>query len=354
MLELLATVAVALGLASFCSMSEAVLNSLHWSWLEQMRTEGKRSGEILYQMRLDMGKPLTAILVLNTIACSVGAVFSGLLAADVLGPDKRIAFTAFFAVVIVVFGEILPRALGRAHALTLAPLLARPLRVLLAAFTPVLFLCGLITRLTWSQPTSPGQDSGATEEDIRAMVRLTSRAGQLKPLEESSIVNILALDTKIVSQSMTPRTVMTSLPEEFTVVEARAANPQWPHSRVPVYEGDDPDNVVGVVRRRQVLEAMASGQTGVTLGQLMKPAQFVLESLPLDKALLKFLEQRMHLFVVLDEYGGVCGVITLEDILEEILGKEIVDETDQVADMRELARTRREALLHELSSAREK
>ena len=116
----------------------------------------------------------------------------------------------------------------------------------------------------------------------------------------------------------------------------------WPHSRVPVWE-DDPEDIVGIVYRREVLGALAGDRHGTTLDVLMKPVEFVLESLTLDRALIKFLESRIHMFVVLDEYGGFSGVITLEDILEEILGKEIVDETDQVADMRELARQRRKS-----------
>jgi CBS domain containing-hemolysin-like protein len=140
----------------------------------------------------------------------------------------------------------------------------------------------------------------------------------------------------------------------MTVGQARDANHLWPHSRVPVYEDEDPENVVGIVLRRQVWEAVANDQPEIKISQIMKPVRFVLDTMTLDRLLLQFLESRMHLFVVLDEYGGVCGVISLEDVLEEILGKEIVDETDQVADMRELARVRREELLRVMPEQREK
>ena len=151
---------------------------------------------------------------------------------------------------------------------------------------------------------------------------------------------------------MTPRTVVFSLPADMSVHEARAENSLWPHSRVPVYEDDDPENIVGVVYRRQVFEALANDLPDVKLGSIMKPVQFVLDTMTLDKVLIRFIESRMHLFVVLDEYGGLGGVITLEDVLEEILGKEIVDETDEVADMRDLARTQREKLLRDRSGSR--
>jgi len=212
--------------------------------------------------------------------------------------------------------------------------------------SPVIWACGFLVRLVGAKAKGPE----ATEEDIRAMVRLTSRAGRIKPMEENSIFNILSLDTKIVRDVMTPRTVVFSLPADLTVAQARDSNPLWAHSRVPVYEDDDPENVVGVITRRQVLETVANDQHDVKLSKLMRPVRFVLDTMTLDRVLLQFLESRMHLSVVLDEYGGVCGVVSLEDILEEILGKEIVDETDQVADMRELASTRREDLLRATSA----
>ena len=188
----------------------------------------------------------------------------------------------------------------------------------------------------------------SSEEDLRAVLSLTRREGGINPLEELSIKNILSLDRKTASDIMTPRTVVFSLPSHMTVDEARGIERGvWPHSRIPVYDDDDPENIVGIVYRREVLEALANDQDATRLGDLMKPVRFVLDTMTLDRVLVKFLESRMHLFVVLDEYGGVSGVVSLEDVLEEILGKEIVDETDQVADMRELAKARREDLLRQ-------
>lgn len=341
MLELLLAVSLAVLLSFFCSVSEAVLYSLRWSWIERMRAEGKRSGEILYQMRMNIEKPITAILTVNTAACAAGAAMAGAIAVQALGEQNLAYFTFVFTVIILAFGEILPKTLGVAYARVLGPVIAGPLRVMVAVLSPVIWASALLVNLV--KPKSKGPD--ATEEDIRAVVRLTSRAGKINALEEMSISNILSLDTKHVRQAMTPRTVVFSLPAGMTVAEARDENPLWPHSRVPVYEHDDPENIVGIVYRRQVFEALANDQHGATLASLMKPVSFVMDSMPLDKALIRFIESRMHLFVVLDEYGGVGGVITLEDVLEEILGKEIVDETDEVPDMRELARIRREKLL---------
>ena len=177
------------------------------------------------------------------------------------------------------------------------------------------------------------------------MVSMTRRAGVLKPYEELSIQNILSLDMKTVEQIMTPRTVVYSMPADITVGEAMHRNTTWPHSRMPVFEGDDREDIIGLILRRDLFEAMAQDKESLKLFELMKPVRFVPENLTLDRLLIKFLESRVHLFVVLDEYGGVAGIVTLEDVLEEILGSEIVDESDQVVDMRELARKRRRDLV---------
>ncbi len=349
MLELILAIAVAVLMTSFCSVSEAVLYSLRWSWIERMRSEGKRSGEIMFQLRMNIEKPITAILTVNTLACSAGAAVAGAVAVSVLGPDHLVYFTAVFSVAVLVLGEILPKTLGVAYAKPLGPYLARPLMVMVTLLTPVIWACGLLVNLI--KPRNKGPE--ATEEDIRAVVSLSRRAGKINPLEERTITNILDLDTRTVDEVMTPRTVVFSLAADMTVAQARDENRLWPHSRVPIYENDDPENIVGMVLRRQVFEALANDQHQLPLSALMKPVHFVLDTMTLDKVLGQFTESRMHLFVVLDEYGGLAGVISLEDVLEEILGKEIVDETDQVADMRQLARVRREQLLRSHGPAKE-
>jgi CBS domain containing-hemolysin-like protein len=231
--------------------------------------------------------------------------------------------------------------LGIVYCQPLGKALARPLEIMVVIFYPFIWVCGFLARLVSKGAKSPQ----VTEDDIRAMVNLTRKSGAIKPYEALSIANILSLDDKIVEQIMTPRTVVFSLPSDMTVAQAHAKYREWPHSRIPVYAGDDTEEIVGVIYRRLVFEALADDLDDVKLSSLMKPIRFVLENITLDKLLVKFLESRMHLFVVLDEYGGMSGVVTLEDVMEEILGSEIVDETDQVVDMRELARKRREELI---------
>jgi CBS domain containing-hemolysin-like protein len=191
-------------------------------------------------------------------------------------------------------------------------------------------------------PASSGPH--ATEDDIRAIVSLSRQAGGIQPHEEMSIRNILSLDRKHVHDIMTPRTVVFSLPADLTVEEAYEKPDFWHYSRIPVF-GEGNEDIVGIVMRRRVLQEVAADREGTRLADIMQPVHYALESQTLDRVLFQFLDARVHLFVVLDEYGGLAGVVSLEDVLEEILGREIVDESDRVTDLRELARERRDAAI---------
>lgn len=337
MLELILAVAIAVAVSFFCSITEAAFYSFPASRIEKLRREGKRSGDILHALRKDVEKPITAILTLNTLAATAGAAVAGAAAVKVFGEEGLALFTAFFTLLILLLGEIVPKTTGVAYSRTLAPWLAKPLMGIVWLCLPVIWLFGRLIRLIGRRQKHPEAD----EDDIRALVSITRQAGVIKPYEESAIRNILALDSKRVGDIMTPRTVVFSLQQDMTVAQALEEHKTWPHTRIPVYEGEDAEQILGVVYRRQVFEAAANDLEHLRLADIMKPVRFVLENLTLDRLLRKFLESRMHLFVVLDEYGGMAGVVTLEDVLEEMLGSEIVDETDQVVDMRELAQKRR-------------
>ncbi len=341
MLELILSVSLATLISFFCSVSEAALYSISWSRIESLRKQGRRSGDILFAMRRDIEKPISAILTLNTVANTAGASIAGAAAAKVFGAEHLGLFAVVFTLIILIFAELIPKTLGVAYNKKAAPLLARPLQLLILACAPITWLLGFVVRIFKSSSTGPQ----TTEEDVRAVVSLTYKAGILKEYEELAIGNILSLDKKQVREIMTPRTVVFSLPAQMSVAEARESKSVWPHSRIPVFEHDDHEDIVGLVYRREVFEALANGRDNLTLDKLMRPVEFVPETLTLDRLLIKFLKSRIHLIVVLDEYGGVSGVVSLEDVLEEILGREIVDETDQVADMRELAKKKRKCLV---------
>lgn len=337
MWTLITAVGLAVGISALCSLAEAVLYSVPWSHIENLRKSGKKSGHILFGLRTRVEEPITAILTLNTVANTAGAAVAGAAAVAVFGEGSLFTFSIVFTLLILFLSEIIPKTMGVIYNRFFSTLLAKPLAVLVVVFKPVIRVIGVVVGLLSRADTGPE----TSEEDVRALATLTRKSGVLKRFEELSIHNILMLDTKTVRDVMTPRTVVFSLPAEKTVSQVWDEERVWPYSRVPVFAEGDPENIVGIVYRREVLAALARDEHDLRLSELMKEAHFIPEPLTLDRVLVKFLESRLHLAVVLDEYGGIAGLITLEDILEEILGNEIMDETDQVADMRKLALQRK-------------
>ncbi len=223
---------------------------------------------------------------------------------------------------------------------TLPSWIAIPLNGLVKIMSPLIWLCQAVTHLIPKQEKDPL----VSIEEIHAVAILGRKSGEIEPQQEKVIGNILKLQDKTVRQVMTPRTVVFSLSEHLTIEEALKMKDQWRrHSRVPVFDKDH-DDVVGVVLSRNVLLSLSEGNKNQKLSDLMQPVHFVPEAAPLNKILIEFFEQRVHLFVVVDEYGGVTGVISLEDIIEEIVGREIIDESDKAGNLREYARHRKTML----------
>ena len=335
MITLLLTVFLVVLISAICSMTEAALYSVPWTYIENLRKQGSATGELLYQLRSRIDQPIAAVLTLNTVAAAI----AGAVAANVLGADNTALFAAGLTILILALGEILPKTLGVAHACGVASGMARPLRLMVLIFKPFIWFSSMLTRLVASPQSGPS----ATEDDIRAITSLSRQTGRIQQYEENAIRNILSLDVKHVREIMTPRTMVFSLQEDISVKDAYNHPQIWHYSRIPVY-GDDNEDIVGIVLRKDIGRYVSQGQGEKTLFDIMQPVRFVLENQTVDKLLLEFLESRLHLFIVLDEYGGLAGVVSLEDVLEEMLGREIVDETDAVADLREAARQRRSAL----------
>ena len=340
MTELIIAVSFAIIISAGCSLFESVLYSVPTRHIETMVQAGKSTGKLFKKMRRDIDRPIAAILSLNTIAHTAGAAVAGSAASAVFGYQWLGFFSVFFTLAVLVFSEIIPKTAGVIYCRSLVPKVAYPLRGLVWFMTPAIWLSGLITRLF----TGDKSEEAITAEEIRVMARLSLQTGGIKPYQEQAIENILTLQNKQVKDVMTPRTVIFSLSEHLTVEEASKVATNWEHSRFPVYD-QDMEDVVGVVFTKELFMALAEGKKDMYLTQLMRPVHFVVETAGLNTVLMEYLELRQHLFVVLDEYGGLSGLSSLEDILEEILGREIVDESDEVADKRELARSRRERLV---------
>jgi len=339
MITLILAVVTAVAVSFLCSLLETVLYSLSWSTIERLRKSGSKAGELLYTLRTQVDKPIAAILTLNTIANTAGATVAGAAFLSVYGSSYMSVFAVGFTVLILTMGEILPKNLGVARAEPIAVMLARPLAIMVKLMTPFLWFTSLIARLV----SPPSSGPVISEDDIRAVTSLSRQAGRIKPYEESFIRNVLSLDQKRVREIMTPRTVVFELSESLTVEQAYTDPRTWHFSRIPVY-GENNEDIVGVVERRTLSRSMNGDKSHTPLTSIMRPAHFILENQTLDVLLHDLLKARVHLFIVLDEYGGLAGVVSLEDVLEEILGSEIVDESDNVDDLRDLARQRRREL----------
>jgi len=305
-----------------------------------MARSGKKSGLILKKLKKNIQQPITAILTLNTIANTMGAAVAGASAAVVFGEENLVWFSVFFTLTILLFSEILPKTAGVAYAKNLAVLIALPLSGLIKIMRPLIWLCQAVTHLIPKHQQEPL----VSIEEIQAVAVLGRKAGEIEPQQEKVIANILRLQDKTVRQVMTPRTVVFSLSEHLTISEALKMREQWSrHSRIPVFDKDQ-DDVVGIVLSRSVLLSLSEGRQDQQLSELMQPVHFVPEAAPLNRILMEFFEHRIHLFVVVDEYGSVTGVISLEDIIEEIVGREIIDESDTASNLREYARHRKKLL----------
>lgn len=347
MTELIIVVAAVIFLSAMCSLFEAILYSVPISHIETLARENNTSGLILRRLRQTVDRPISAILSLNTISNTGGVSLAGFLfATAVMGEETAdesfagIIFSAVMTFAILFLSELLPKTIGVVYARPLSNIIARPLQLLVWIFAPFIFFSRIATRLVAKEQ----KEQDISDEELISLARLGRRSGALDPTEARVIQNILSLKSKTAREVMTPRTVVFSLKDDLTVEEARNQREIWSHSRIPVYEKDFED-IVGIVLRRDILAALTDDRSSNKLSDIMLPVHFVAESHSLDRILQMFLDQRQHLFAVIDEYGGLAGVLTLEDVLEEILGSEIVDESDRVDDLRELARRRRRQTL---------
>ena len=307
MITLLLTVFLVVLISAICSMTEAALYSVPWTYIENLRKQGSATGELLYQLRSRIDQPIAAVLTLNTVANTAGAAIAGAVAANVLGADNTALFAAGLTILILALGEILPKTLGVAHACGVASGMARPLRLMVLIFKPFIWFSSMLTRLVASPQSGPS----ATEDDIRAITSLSRQTGRIQQYEENAIRNILSLDVKHVREIMTPRTMVFSLQEDISVKDAYNHPQIWHYSRIPVY-GDDNEDIVGIVLLQGHPGATClSGAGEKTLFDIMQPVRFV-QRPDGGQAALEFLESRLHLFIVLDEYGGLAGVVSLE------------------------------------------
>ncbi|MEM6796299.1 MAG: hemolysin family protein [Acidobacteriota bacterium] len=336
MTAFLIVVALVVSVSAFCSLSEAALYSVRRSYVRQLAESGSSVGRLLDGFKQNMEQPITAILIVNTAANTAGAAIAGAQVQAIWGDESsRLWFPVLFTLAVLLLAEILPRVAGASFSASVARFVAWPWRLGILVFYPVVWSTRGLTRLMQREVDEPV----APEEEIHQVAALSAEEGSILPIEAELVANVLRLDEIRARDIMTPRTVVFKLPETLTVREAGDQVVSCPHSRIPIH-GEDPENWIGFVFKSDVLQRMAHDEFEVPLAALRKPLELVPDSLPGHRLLSEFLRRRRHLLGVLDEYGGMSGVVTLEDVMETLIGEEIVDETDRDVDLQEVARRR--------------
>ncbi len=332
---LILAVSVTLTVSFICSLFEALVLSTTVAEIEGLKKTHPRRGQLLELIKQELDETISAILTLNTIANGLGAVVIGAIGAHLFGDRTLVVFTLGFGVVLLVGAEVLPKNIGVVWRRALQPHVVYPLWWLRRVFTPLTWLCNGMVRLVVRQQARGHR----SDEEIVLLAERGARQGTLSQSESSLITNALALDDVRVTQIMTPRTVVTALRKNATVGELFREHPTIPFARLPVY-GRSLDDITGLVRRRDLLKAKANDQDTVMVTQLMQEIHFIPETATVAAALQVFLKAHQQLLVVVDEFGATAGVLTMEDVIEQLLGREIFEKDDVAVDMRELARAK--------------
>lgn len=333
MLLLIIYVLIALVFSFLCSVAEAVILSVTPAHISLLEKDGKPSGARLKAQTEHIDKPLSAILTLNTIAHTMGAAGAGAQAAIVFGDAYLGVISAVLTLLILVFSEIIPKTLGASYWKALAPITAHFLHYLTLLLAPFVWMASWITK--GMKPE--GEFQGMSRKEFEAISHLSEQEGQLAAMEANVLRNLLSFHAMKISDAMTHRTVVTSIPENLSVKNFFLKYQGCHYSRIPIYEQQDSEKVTGYVLRNDLLVAQARGNGSKIMSDYVKPMVSLLPDLPLLSALPHF-ENRVHMLFVLDEYGGLAGILTMEDLLESILGWDIVDENDKHISMKKLAR----------------
>ncbi len=333
MILLILFVSIALLFSFLCSIWEAVLLSVTTAHISVLEQDGKASGKLLRDLKGDINKPLAAILTLNTIAHTVGAVGAGAQAVVVFGDAWVGLISAILTLMILVFSEIIPKTLGATYWRALAGSTAYGLKFLIKLLYPFVLLSELLTRGL----SGDKNIEGFSRAEFAAMADLGQQEGQLEERESRILKNMFLLHETKVTDVMTPRPVVFSLPETLTVYEYFDKHYDSRFSRIPVYAEND-EIFTGFVLKNDLLLAQARNDTDKTLKFYQRELHALSDQTSLSDAFDAVLHRRAHIMVIIDEYGGMEGIITMEDILETLLGLEIMDESDRTADMQQYAR----------------
>ena len=330
---LIAYISLALGVSFLCSLLEATLLTLSSTHLASLETSKPKLAKLWQGFKKDIGKPLAAILSLNTIAHTVGAAGAGAKATELFGEVYFGLISAVLTILILLLSEIIPKTLGARYCRELAPTCGYMLKIVQWTMAPLVVCTERLTR--WLSPIS--EEPLVSRDDFRYLIRVGQREGVLDEKEAQSLSSMFAFRGLKVEDVMTPRTVVTSLNAEMTVGQVIQKHSKIKFSRIPIFTGD-PDNITGFIRKDEILEQAANDNNDITIHELKRELVSVPNTKKLPALIQKMVEERCPLVLVINEYGDPLGIATMEDLIETMLGMEIVDESDTFVDMQERAR----------------
>lgn len=328
-----------------CSVWEAVLLSITPSFVEVSYKEGTTTGKLLKAFKKDIDRPLSAILTLNTIAHTVGAIGVGAQAGKQFGDQDMVlggmvlpfsveAFVgAVMTLAILILSEIIPKTIGANNWKQLSGFTVRSLNVIIYALYPLVWFSQFITKILKKDK----EKSVLSRADFSAMAEIGEKEGIFRSNESKIIHNLLRLNTIRAKDIMTPRTVVKVANQEVTIQEFYERNQRLQFSRIPIY-AESKDHINGFVLKDEILSNIIKDNGQAPLKDIMREINIVNEQMPLPDLFNRMMEKREHIALVVDEFGGMAGILTMEDVIETLLGIEIVDEQDNIEDMQMLAR----------------
>ena len=322
----------ALSLSFLCSVLEAVLLSTPMSYISMRENQGSKTATLMKQYKNNVDRPVGAILSLNTIAHTIGSAGVGAESIKIFGEQYFGLISAILTLLILVLSEIIPKTIGASYWRSLALPSTRIIRVLILITYPLVLLSELITKVF----TPRGNQASMSREEVSAMVDVGTTEGIFRESESKLIKSCIALSGVKARQIMTPSIVVESACQDLTVKDFQAKQ-SWSFSRIPVYAGDK-DYITGYVLKDAVLKLLSEDQFHVKLSDLKRPILTFREEESVFQIWEKMLEKCEHISVIIDEYGGLRGLVTMEDIIETMTGVEIVDEDDVAVDMQALAK----------------
>lgn len=321
--------------ASFiCSISEATLLTMTPSYVDSLKESNAKTAQLLADVKIhNIEKSISSILTLNTVANTLGSLGAGAQATIVFGSAWFGVFSGVMTFAVLIGSEIIPKTLGTTYWRTFAVPVAYYVKTINVMLFPIVWLAEKISRLL----TKGNTENGFNRLEFIALANQGQSSGQMSELETRIIKNSLALGVINVEDIITPRSVVMAFDESMTVGDVFATHPKLPFSRFPIFD-DDLDNATGFVLKSDLLIAKANQEIHVPIKQFRREMTFVFAKMKLFDLLDLMLKERVHMALAVGEFGEVKGLVSLEDVLETLLGLEIVDEIDRVDDMQALAR----------------